>query len=152
MKRLSLLLIPAVLLLALGMVLGRMPEAVSAQGSAQENAPVHLTFDKSSVEPGIWEGTVAGDVEGNLTTELRDLRVNGPIWHVEFDWIIDAGDQSFTARLTGVLNTNTGRVVMNGAVIEGWLEGARVHEEGQLIDPDTLRFQGAILLMPATAD
>jgi hypothetical protein len=41
---------------------------------------------------------------------------------------------------------------MNGAVIEGWLEGARVHEEGQLIDPDTLRFQGAILLMPATGD
>ena len=92
------------------------------------------------------------DVGGDLTTELRDLRVTGPIWHVEFDWIVAGGDQSFTARLTGILNTNTGYVVMNGAVIEGWLEGARVHEEGQLIDPDTLRFQGAILLMPATAD
>ena len=148
MKRLSLLFIPAVLLLVLSIVLGRMPEAVRAQG----NAPVYLTFDKSSVAPGVWEGTVAGDVEGNLTTVLRDLRVTGPIWHVEFDWIIDAGDQSFTARLTGILNTNTGYVVMNGTVIEGWLEGAQVHEDGQLIDPDTLRFQGAIRLMPATAD
>jgi hypothetical protein len=95
---------------------------------------------------------VGGDVEGDLATALRDLRVTDPIWHVEFDWIIAAGDQSSTARLTGILNTSTGRVVMNGAVIEGWLEGARVHEEGQLIDPDTLRFQGAIRLMPATAD
>jgi len=148
MKRLSLLFVPVVLLLMLSIVLDRMPEVVSAQG----NAPVHLTFDKSSVAPGIWDGTVTGDVEGDLTTVLLDLRVTGPIWHVEFDWIIDAGDQSFTARLTGILNTNTGRVVMDGTVIEGWLEGARVHEEGQLIDPDTLRFQGAIRLMPATAD
>ena len=148
MKRLNLLFVPAVLLLVLSILVGPMAEAVRAQG----NAPVYLTFDKSSVAPGVWEGTVEGDVEGGLTTNLLDLRVTGAIWHVEFDWIVDAGDQSFTARLTGVLNTNTGRVVMNGTVIEGWLQGARVHEEGQLIDPDTLRFQGTIRLMPATAD
>jgi tetratricopeptide (TPR) repeat protein len=74
--------------------------------------------------------------------------------HVEFDWIIDADDDAydFTARLSGILNTRTGSVVMNGAVVEGWLLGARVHEEGQLVDPATLGFEGSIRLMPATAD
>jgi hypothetical protein len=40
---------------------------------------------------------------------------------------------------------------MNGTVVEGFLEGAQVHEEGQLVDPAALRFQGSIRLMPGTA-
>jgi hypothetical protein len=66
---------------------------------------------------------------------------------VTFDWIIDAGERSFVADLRGTLNTNTGRVVMNGTVVEGWLLGARVHEQGQLVDPETLRFVGQIRVM-----
>jgi hypothetical protein len=40
---------------------------------------------------------------------------------------------------------------MNGAVIDGWLLGAQVHEEGQLVNPNTLGFEGSIRIMPATA-
>ena len=116
--------------------------------------PVRLNFDKSIADPDnfIWEGSVTGDVEGSLTTALLDLKETGPIWHVEFDWIIDADDpeESFTARLTGILNNNTGSVVMNGTVVDGWLEGARVHEEGQLVDPEILNFVGTIQVNPAT--
>jgi hypothetical protein len=124
--------------------------------SAQPNAPVNVTFDKTAVDPanpGVWLGTVDGDIEGDLETVLLDLRIAGPIWHVEFDFIIEADDPdlSFTTRLNGILNTNTGRVVMNGTVTDGYLEGARVHEEGQLVDLDTLQFQGLIRIMPATA-
>jgi hypothetical protein len=124
--------------------------------SAQPNAPVNVGFDKTAVDPsnpGVWLGTVDGDIEGDLETLLLDLRIAGPIWHVEFDFIIDADDPdlSFTTRLNGILNTNTGRVVMNGTVTDGYLEGARVHEEGQLVDLDTLQFQGLIRIMPATA-
>lgn len=127
--------------------------AVPAQAQRlQNNAPVLLHFDKSSIGPGIWEGSVSGDVTGSLRTELTSLRIAGPIWHVTFDWIIDAGEHSFTARLKGTLNTLTGRVVMNGTVVDGWLLGAQVHEEGLLIDPATLRFQGKIRVMSATAD
>jgi len=118
---------------------------------AHADTPVRLTFDKASVGPGVWEGTVGGDFAGRLRTELVELRIAGAIWHVEFDWIITAGSASFVARLTGTLNTRTGRVVMNGTVVDGYLEGARVHEEGQLVDPSTLRFQGEIRIMPATA-
>jgi hypothetical protein len=41
---------------------------------------------------------------------------------------------------------------MDGTVVDGWLVGAQVHEQGQLIDPATGRFQGRILIFPATAD
>jgi hypothetical protein len=134
-------------LLALGSV-----GAVGASSASAESAPVRLTFDKSIVDPtaGVWEGTTDGDVAGALRTELRSLQVTGTIWHVTFDWIVTAGPQSFTARLSGILNTATGAVVMNGTVIDGWLEGAQVHETGQLVDPAVLRFQGSIRLMPAT--
>ena len=40
---------------------------------------------------------------------------------------------------------------MNGTVVEGYLLGAQVHEEGQLIDADTLRFQGTIQVTAAEA-
>jgi hypothetical protein len=127
--------------------------AVGAPAAAAENTPIRLNFDKSILDPaaGVWEGTTGGDVAGGLRTELRSLQVTGPIWHVTFDWIVTAGPQSFTARLWGVLNTATGAVVMNGTVIDGWLEGAQVYEAGQLVDAATLRFQGSIRLMPATA-
>jgi hypothetical protein len=118
-------------------------------------APVRLTFSKSATAtPMVWQGTVGGDVTGTLETRLLNLRVSGNIWHVEFDWIVTSSNpaQSFTARLTGILNLKTGRVVMNGTVIEGYLEGAQVHEEGLLVDPATSKFEGTIRIAPATAD
>ena len=36
-------------------------------------------------------------------------------------------------------------------VIEGYLLGAQVHEQGRLIDPETLTFEGSLRLMPATS-
>jgi hypothetical protein len=123
--------------------------AVPAAGAS--SAPVRLSFDKTATSPGVWNGTVTGDIDGDLKTELLALDVSGPIWHVTFNWIVDAGSSSFTARLTGVLNTKTGGVVMDGNVVSGYLLGAQVHEEGQLVDPVAFSFSGSIRLMPATA-
>ena len=64
---------------------------------------------------------------------------------------IDAGAESFTAHLSGVLNNVTGSVVMDGTVVDGFLEGAQVHEQGHLVNAETLRFEGTIRVMPATA-
>jgi hypothetical protein len=118
-------------------------------------APLALTFEKAAVAPGVWEGTVSGDVNGGLTTFLTGCTgpdpYSGRIWHVEFDWIITAGAESFTARLSGILDTQTGQVVMNGTVVDGFLQGAQVHEEGQLVDAATLRFEGSISVMPSSA-
>lgn len=113
-------------------------------------SPIQIQFDKQGGLNGTWTGTVSGDVEGNLTTQLLSAWWSGPILHVTFAWIIDAGDQSFVAELEGTLHTLTGQVVMNGTVVEGWLVGAQVHEVGQMVDPTTGRFQGTIQVMPAT--
>jgi hypothetical protein len=114
--------------------------------------PLRLAFEKCPIAAGVWEGQVTGDVTGALRTELTDLRETGAIWHVRFDWIVDADDaqRSFVADLSGILNTNTGGVVMNGRVREGYLHGAQVHEEGQSAGGPGC-FTGTIRIMPATA-
>jgi hypothetical protein len=118
---------------------------------AQGSGVINLTFAKSAAEEGIWEGTVAGDVEGNLRTVLLNADTSAPVWRVEFDWIIDAGPQSFTARMSGTLNTKTGAVAMQGKVVEGWMVGAQVQEKGQLVDPETSAFEGTIRLIAPSA-
>lgn len=125
--------------------------AALSKAASAPNQPVRLEFAKCAVVTGVWEGTVTGDIEGDLRTELTELRVTGPIWHVRFNWIISAGEQSFTADLRGILNTVTGRVVMNGRIVEGYLAGAQVHEQGQLVDAENSCFVGTIRVMPATA-
>ena len=40
---------------------------------------------------------------------------------------------------------------MEGIAVSNYLLGAQVHEEGQLVDPDTFEFVGSIRLMPQTA-
>ena len=123
--------------------------AVSALAN---NAPVSINFAKADPDGNlVWNGTVSGDVNGALETVLLEARQSGPILHVVFDWIV-TGDCSFTARLKGTLHTQTGKVIMNGKVIEGCLQGAQVHEQGQLIDPANAGFEGTIRIAPASAN
>ena len=98
MKRLVLLLVIAALTIAGG-----------AAAAVPSNEPVRLEFHKAISDPVgfVWTGSVSGDVSGGLTTRLTGLRVSGPVWHVRFDWIIDAGERSFVADLVGTLKTDT---------------------------------------------
>jgi hypothetical protein len=123
--------------------------AVSISTAATAKAPpVHLTFAKQLAGPGVWSGTVSGDIEGALTTRLISIDDHKPVNRVTFDWIVDAGERSFTARLHGRLDTLTGAVAMKGRVVEGYLEGSQVREAGQLVDPATLAFEGTIDVNP----
>ena len=123
--------------------------SISLTAAASATAPpVHLTFSKQAVVPGVWSGSVAGDIDGALTTRLLSLDDRKPVWRVTFDWIVDAGPRSFTARLHGTLDTTTGAVAMKGHVIEGHLLGAKVRESGQLVDPVTSAFEGTIDVFP----
>lgn len=137
------------------MAAGLLSFGLAFASPASASAPLSLMFEKETVAAGVWEGSVLGDVDGGLTTVLTSCNgpnpCSGPIWHVEFDWIVDAGAESFTAHLSGTLNNMTGAVVMNGTVVDGFLQGAQVHEEGQLVNAATLRFEGTIRVMPATA-
>jgi hypothetical protein len=137
------------------MAAGLMSFGLSIASPASATTPLRLTFEKEAVAVGVWEGSVSGDVDGDLTTVLTSCSgpnpCSGRIWHVEFDWIVNAGAESFTAHLSGILNNATGAVTMDGTVVDGFLQGAQVHEEGQLVNAATLRFEGTIRVMPATA-
>jgi hypothetical protein len=119
--------------------------------AADDSAPLYLSFEKADPDQNyIWNGAVSGDVSGTLETRLLSARPTGQILQVEFDWIVDAGPQSFTARLSGILDTQSGAVTMNGTIIEGYLKGTQVHEEGQMVDAANSGFVGTIRIMPAT--
>ncbi len=123
--------------------------AVSITTTAAAKAPpVHLTFSKQASGQGVWSGAVAGDIEGALTTRLISIDDHKPVMRVTFDWIVDAGERSFTARLHGTLDTTTGAVTMKGRVVDGYLEGSQVRETGQLVDPATSAFEGTIDIRP----
>jgi len=137
-------------ILATGALVARLQTAYAS--TSGDMSPIRLQFDKHGGASGIWNGTVSGDVEGSLTTQLLSATQAGPILNVTFAWMVSAGEQSFTAVLKGTLNTLTGQVEMDGTIVEGWLVGAQVHEEGQLVDPAIGRFQGKIVIFPATAN
>jgi hypothetical protein len=137
------------IVLCLGAVVAAAVPAANAS-----NAPLQISFDKHVTDPAafIFAGTTGGDISGTLTSNLVSLNAStGPNLHITFDWTVTAGTESFTARTEGIWNTKTGSVVMNGTVIDGYLLGAQVHEEGQLVNPATLEFVGFLRLMPATA-
>jgi hypothetical protein len=128
--------------------------AAAVPAANASNAPLQVTFDKHVVDRTafVFMGTTGGDISGSLTSNLVSLNATtGPILHITFDWNVSAGAKSFIARTDGIWNTKTGSVVMNGTVIAGYLLGAQVHEEGQLVDPAALEFAGTIRIMPATA-
>jgi hypothetical protein len=126
--------------------------AVTVTAAASAKAPpVQLSFQKQASGTGVWAGTVAGDIDGVLTTRLISLDDHKPVWRVTFDWIVAAGPQSFTARLHGTLDTTTGAVEMKGRVVEGHLLGAKVLERGRLVDLATSAFEGTIDVYPRGA-
>jgi len=127
--------------------------AIGASAASASNAPLQVDFVKHLVNPATltFNGTTSGAVTGTLTSHVVSLnRVDGPVYNITFEWEISAGDHSFTALTDGTWNTDIGQVTLNGTVISGYLDGAQVHEQGHLIDPNTLTFAGVIKLMPAT--
>ncbi len=96
--------------------------------------PIRLSFNKELPgDLGYWEGTYWGDASGDVTVTLVGLRITGAIWHVEFEWEV-TGDVDLTAVVSGVINTRTGHIALNGVVTDGAYSGAQVHVDGQLED------------------
>jgi hypothetical protein len=120
------------------------------EAHTKRTAPiVRVDFVKHVVDPAnfVFEGTVSGDVTGGLVSRLVSLDgQTGKNLHITFDWIVSAGDRSFTARTSGIWNQKTNAVVMTGKVIRGYLLGAEVHEQGRLVEPSTLTFEGSLWL------
>ncbi len=116
---------------------------------AAAQGPVVLEFEKQWAAPDYYLGTVEGG--GTIEMTLFDKSVIGNTQHFSATVEVNSASRSFTALVSGQINFSTGRVVLNGSVTSGWLAGARVQEESQLVDPDTGRFIGTIQIMPASS-
>jgi hypothetical protein len=140
--------LPLVLLVSLLATL-----AVATPASASRAAIV-VPFEKHWVGDGHYVGT-AGD-GGTIEMWVYDVSFNGNIQRFRVTLELSLDRRSLTATLAGHFNFSTGRVVMNGTVVDGWLEGAQVHEEGRYAgdDPDTGGpiFVGTVRLMPGSDD
>jgi hypothetical protein len=60
--------------------------------------------------------------------------------------------QSLTATLDGRFNFTTRQTVLNGIVVDGWLSGAQIHEEGKVTGFSPLTFVGTVMLMRGSAN
>ena len=120
--------------------------------------PLMLDYVKVESAPSSlnWFGNVTGDIDGNLETRVVGADQSGHILHIQTEWSVDAGTESFEAALVGILDTRTGRLVLNGEVTSGYLAGAQVHDQGRMTgtDPTTggTVFTGFIRIMPGSAN
>lgn len=116
---------------------------------AAAQRPIVLEFEKQWAAADYYLGTVEGG--GTIEMRLFDKSVIGNTQHFSATVEVDSPSRSFTALVRGQINFSTGRVVLNGSVTSGWLAGAQVQEQSQLVDPVAGRFIGSIQIMPASS-
>jgi hypothetical protein len=122
-----------------------------AGSATASTAAVVIRFEKHAIAPGHYVGTACDG--GTIDMQLSNSSVTGNVQ--QFTATVQlacAGRGTLTAVLAGSFNFSTGRTVLNGAVVAGWLVGAQVHEEGQLVGLDPFTFIGTVQLMPGSAD
>ena len=123
--------------------------ALAAPAAPASNAAIVMSFEKHWIGPGHYVGTI-GD-GGTIEMFVYDSTVTGGVQHFTTTLLVVFPDRSLTAVLDGRFNFSTARVALNGTVTEGWLQGARVHEESQVTGTDPLTFAGTVQLMPGSA-
>ena len=125
--------------------------AVASSAAAVHAAPLELTFEKDVVASGPalvnWQGTFSGEDSGRVAVGLTGLTVDGLIWKVTFDWAVDGAMYNFNAQVSGVINTKTGDIVLNGVVTSGDLEGSRVKVRAEVVN-EALSTAGIITVTP----
>lgn len=122
--------------------------ALSVPVAAAER-PITVEFAKAPAGPGYFLGPVEGG--GTIEMWIDDGGVRGNTQH--FSAILKLTGTTagtLTAEVSGQMNLRTGRAVLSGVITDGAYEGARVHEESQLVDPTTFAFVGTVQIMPAS--
>ncbi len=117
--------------------------------TAAAQRPIVIEFEKQWAAPDYYVGTVEGG--GTIEMWLFDKSVIGNTQHFSATVDVSSAGGSFRAVVSGQINFSTGRVVLNGTVTSGWLAGAQVREESQLVDPTTGSFTGTVHINPASS-
>jgi hypothetical protein len=122
----------------------------AAPVATASSAPVRIPFDKHyDAALGYYVGTACDG--GTIAVRVLDAHSAGQVQHLTAQFDVTIGMRSFTAILDGDFNSVTRRTLLNGTITSGWLQGAQVHEEGQLVNADTGHFVGELRLLPESA-
>lgn len=132
--------------------------ALTASSASASSSAIVIPFEKHAVGPGHYVGT-AGD-GGTIDLQVYDSSFTGGDPATSDHWIqhfkatlqLTVGGQSLTASLDGQFNFTTRQTVLNGVVVDGWLSGAQVHEEGKVTSFSPLTFVGTVMLMRGSAN
>ena len=116
-----------------------------AATSANRSSPVQLTFTKKQASANVYIGTIDGG--GTIEMLILDRRSTAERQYFSAFFRVDVGSQWFAARVRGTFEFATLQTSLRGRVTDGnWLQGARVLEEGNLVDMDPLTFAGTLTL------
>ncbi|HVL54537.1 MAG TPA: hypothetical protein VM344_09805 [Vitreimonas sp.] len=121
---------------------------VAAPAAAAQQTIV-LEFEKQWAGPDYYVGTIDGG--GTIEMWLYDKSVIGKTQHFSARVDVTLPGRSFSADVSGHYTFSTGRVVLTGTVTSGWLAGAQVVEQSQLVDPTTGSFIGTVRINPASS-
>lgn len=118
------------------------------------SSPISVAFRKSPVDTDTWLGSVDTDFDGvfsdgSLQYEQVSIRVTGQTVHFDGFYTVETPFYSFTAPLDIKLNLNNGSIRGNGTIVEGWLDGSRVHLEAEFVPGGTA---GTMRLMSGSAN
>jgi hypothetical protein len=119
--------------------------AFAAGGAADNNPSVIFTkwVTSAGTAPVLFnmEGVVSGDVGGGkfagevLSLTSTSTPTTPGITKIEALYHINGGTHQFTADLHITQDDKKGTAVIEGVVTEGWLKGAKVQGEYQVISP-----------------
>lgn len=115
---------------------------------------LEIAFQKSPAAGGYWLGTVDTDSDGVADGEVTYHRVDagtvhGKTLHFIGEYQIETPFYSFTALLNVVANLNNRSIRANGVITDGWLDGAQIHMDGNLVPTGSA---GVFRLMVGSAD
>lgn len=120
-----------------------------AAPAAAAQQPIILEFEKQWAGPDYYVGTIDGG--GTIEMWLSDNNIKGKTHHFSATVDVTLPGRSFSAHVSGHYTFSTGQVVLTGTVTSGWLAGAQVLEQSQLIDPTTGSFVGTVHINPASS-
>jgi hypothetical protein len=132
------------------------------QVQATSGPNIEVTFTKW-VDPSFpfFKGVAGGDVPGDFAATVLERTAfdNGTIVDLRalYEVIADDPARRFVAEIEGKQNVQTSSAVLNGSVVEGWLAGARVHVEFDVIRPcpqfnKPACFTGTLRVLAGSAD
>jgi hypothetical protein len=118
-----------------------------------------LTYTKW-IAPGFPNlvGVVGGDIVGKFGGAVYERTVDGNLVHLDAIYVVIAPDpaKSFTAHVEGTEDLSTLKAVLDGRVVDGFMNHAHVHVQFDVITctqaPNGTCFQGTISVRRSSHD